>query len=286
MRSPRLRLTLITAVTLIAFVTVCWGVPWVIRARQAGARESCRSHLRNFAMEVLAYPSVHGSFPPGTIAGGSLPPEQRISWVWPVVEGSEWTPKMSFLFEPDRPWDAPENRLPKIACFTPGEPDEIVNSPAPPVLPSVETCPANHCKVGPGMPGPLHYVGIAGVGSDASTLPKGHLRAGIFGYDRQTRTVDITDGLSTTMMLAETTLANGPWTAGGPATVRGLDQGRLPYLGPGRQFGGAHPGGAMVAFADGSVRFLPETIAPKVFVGSSRVDLQACKLEYSIVSPK
>lgn len=31
------------------------------------------------------------------------------------------------------------------------------------------------------------------------------------------------------------------------------------------QFGGAHPGGAMVAFADGSVRFLLETIASGVF---------------------
>jgi prepilin-type processing-associated H-X9-DG protein len=115
------------------------------------------------------------------------------------------------------------------------------------------------------MPGPMHYVGIAGVGADAPSLATGHPRDGIFGYDRQTRMVDIADGTSTTMMLAETTFANGPWTAGGPATVRGLDQGRQPYLGLGRQFGGAHPGGAMVAFADGSVRFLPETIAPTVF---------------------
>jgi prepilin-type processing-associated H-X9-DG protein len=49
-----------------------------------------------------------------------------------------------------------------------------------------------------------------------------------------------------------------PWNS--PVNLR-----RQPYLGRGRQFAGAHPGGAMVAFADGSVRFLPETIAPTVF---------------------
>ena len=77
--------------------------------------------------------------------------------------------------------------------------------------------------------------------------------------------------LSNTLLLAETGLANGPWTAGGPATVRGLDQGRQPYIGRGRQFGGLHRGGVMVAMADGSVRFLSESIDPKVFEALSTV---------------
>ncbi len=82
---------------------------------------------------------------------------------------------------------------------------------------------------------------------------------------------DITDGAGTTMLLAETTTANGPWTAGGPSTVRGLDPGRPPYIGNRGQFGGAHPGGAMVAFADGSVRFLRDSIDPKVFEAISTI---------------
>jgi prepilin-type processing-associated H-X9-DG protein len=121
------------------------------------------------------------------------------------------------------------------------------------------------------MPEPMTYVGIAGLGTDAPSLPIGHRRAGIFGYDRQTRMVDISDGASTTMMLAETRVTNGPWTAGGPATVRGLDPRRQPYLGRGQQFGGSHPGGAMVAFADGSVRFLHETIDARVFEALSTI---------------
>jgi prepilin-type processing-associated H-X9-DG protein len=76
---------------------------------------------------------------------------------------------------------------------------------------------------------------------------------------------DIKDGTGATLAVIETASANGPWTAGGPPTVRGLDPGRQPYLGRGRQFGGTHPGGAMALFADGSVRFLRESIDPKTF---------------------
>jgi prepilin-type processing-associated H-X9-DG protein len=142
--------------------------------------------------------------------------------------------------------------------------EETVSSTAPAELLPGLSCPANRSRLVAGLPDPIHYVGIAGVGPDAPTLPIGHPRAGAFGYDRQVRLADLKDGGATTLLLVETTFQNGPWTAGGPATVRGLDPARQPYFG-GHQFGGAHPGGTMVAFADGSVRFLPETMAPKVF---------------------
>ena len=47
--------------------------------------------------------------------------------------------------------------------------------------------------------------------------------------------------------------------------MRELDPSRLPFIGPGRQFGGLHRKGVNVAFADGSVRFVQLTIALKVF---------------------
>jgi prepilin-type processing-associated H-X9-DG protein len=67
------------------------------------------------------------------------------------------------------------------------------------------------------------------------------------------------------MTIIETTRDLGPWAAGGPSTVRGLDPQIQPYIGSGGQFGGSHTDGAYASFADGSVRFMKWNIAPEVF---------------------
>jgi len=112
---------------------------------------------------------------------------------------------------------------------------------------------------------PATYVGIAGVGIEAAWLKRDDPRAGFFGYDRVTRLEDIQDGLSSTMTVVETSDLQAPWTSGGPATVRGLDPSRQPYIGRRGQFGGLHRNGGNVLFADGSVRLIRETINPRVF---------------------
>jgi len=53
--------------------------------------------------------------------------------------------------------------------------------------------------------------------------------------------------------------------------VRGLDPANQPYLGKGRQFGGSHPGGAMVLFVDGSVHFIRDSIDPRAFEALSTI---------------
>jgi prepilin-type processing-associated H-X9-DG protein len=133
-------------------------------------------------------------------------------------------------------------------------------------------CPNNPGRSTPDRPGLTHYVGISGLGPEAASLPLGypragltHVRAGVFGHDRKLTCKEIADGTATTLLLAETAVDNGPWTAGGRPTVRGLDPSGLPFLGEGGQFGGTHRGGAMVAFADGSVRFLRSSVAPSTF---------------------
>ena len=66
-------------------------------------------------------------------------------------------------------------------------------------------------------------------------------------------------------MVTETAAHNGPWVAGGPASVRGLEQGGTPYMGRNGQFGTTHRRGIMCLFADGSVRFLRSSISPEAF---------------------
>jgi prepilin-type processing-associated H-X9-DG protein len=127
--------------------------------------------------------------------------------------------------------------------------------------------------VGPNSLEHTNYIGIAGLGLDAPSLPKSDPRAGVFGYERQTTLADIKDGVSQTLLLAETDRPIASWLSGGPATVRGLDPAIKPYLGSGRQFGGPHPGigGANVAMADGSVRWIRASIDPKVLEACSTI---------------
>jgi prepilin-type processing-associated H-X9-DG protein len=80
-----------------------------------------------------------------------------------------------------------------------------------------------------------------------------------------TKFEDILDGMSTTMAVIETTRNHGPWTAGGPTSVRGMNPATRPYIGRDCPFGGYHPGGANAAFADGSVRWVAATINAEVF---------------------
>jgi hypothetical protein len=135
-------------------------------------------------------------------------------------------------------------------------------------------CPANASRTQPPLPGPTHYVGIAGLGEDAAELPLSHPRAGFFGYDRKLKLDDLRAGGANTLAIAEVT-EGGPWTAGGPATVRGVSD-DTPCLGEGGQFAGMHNGGSFpwskqvltnVLFADASVRPLSATISPTVFRG-------------------
>jgi prepilin-type processing-associated H-X9-DG protein len=118
------------------------------------------------------------------------------------------------------------------------------------------------------IPAVTHYIGMAGVGEDVATLPLEDRRAGMFGYDRKVGLSDIKDGTSTTMMIVETTKNLGPWAAGGPSTVRGLDRAQQPYVEMDGQFGLKHrtflcrtPVVCNIAFADGHVRGVDASIS-------------------------
>jgi hypothetical protein len=125
------------------------------------------------------------------------------------------------------------------------------------------------CTVCPTDPNSAIFVGIAGLGVDAPKLPQGDPRAGVFGDNRVVTLADIADGLSQTMMVADSTLKSGPWFAGGRNTVRGLDPTLQPYIGPGRQFGGIHGQGSLVLMADGSVKYVKDSVAPIVLEAMS-----------------
>ncbi len=225
----------------------------------------CANNLKQIALALNDYATRESSrpdtldrtpaLPAGTVPHADLPPERRLSW---VVEVLPFVEQDSLFRQIDRhaSWDDVANaaavRTPLKGFLCPGAAFDA----------DYQTS----------------YLGVAGLGADAPSLPAGDRRAGVFGYDRRTALADVRDGTSNTLLLLESARAIGPWAQGGPATVRGLDPSDQPYLGPGRPFGGMHFSentlfsrgqsiGCNAAMVDGSVHFLRETIAPRVLEG-------------------
>ena len=140
------------------------------------------------------------------------------------------------------PWDAEENRgAAEYASY-------------------IFLCPS-HPNVSESL---SHYVGIAGLGDDAPFLTLEDRRVGAFGYKRKISHSDISDGLASTVCVAETANGNGPWVAAGPSTARPLDTSGSPYLGPNGQFNSHHVT-MNLAFFDGSVRSFRATLDRRIF---------------------
>jgi hypothetical protein len=217
----------------------------VAKVREAAARIACRNNLRQLGIAVDNYASTNNCFPEGAMPNPALRAEERLSWlvsIWPYVEAGNIYAKM----DKQKGWEADENRFAALLAL------RLLHCPG-----YVEGTPASTLF-------PTTYVGCAGVGAAAATLPSGDARAGFFGYDRKLTLADVRGRTSTLLMVLETARVEGSWTAAGPATVRGLEPERPPYVGSGAQLGGIHRGGAYTLLADVSVRFVPWRIQPEV----------------------
>jgi prepilin-type processing-associated H-X9-DG protein len=217
----------------VAVVTAGLLLNAVVNVREAAARMSCTNNLKQLGFSLRNYDDAQGRFPPAGLPNPALSPEQRLSWLVALVPYAEANDLLTRMKEKEG-WDSERNRFAALIKMP------YLRCPAFPESPPTSTLE------------PSHYVGLAGLGSDAAVLPPGDARAGFFGYDRTVRSGDLGARDSSILVAIETVQVSGSWTAAGPPTVRGLDPDALPY----RQFGGTHAGGANALFADRSVRFL------------------------------
>jgi prepilin-type processing-associated H-X9-DG protein len=240
---------------------IAYHVRMAYLAPEAARRARCASNLQQIGIAIGAYsrkpeglvPSYgFGVYPPGTIPNPKIAPRGRLGWASLIYlfndEGCSGCPSVYT----ELAWDDP------MQGGAPSRDTEM-------------HCPSSARRTAAKPLGSAAYIGIAGRGVDAPALPKDHPRAGIFGDDRTVAPTDVTDGLARTMMVVESRQPAGPWFAGGRHTVRGLDPARKPYIGTGRQFGGNHGEGAMVLLADGSVRFVSDSIDPHFFEALSTI---------------
>jgi Protein of unknown function (DUF1559) len=194
-------------------------------SRQAAIRSQCVNNEKQIGLAIHNYIAVHGSFPPAfTIDKAGKP---LLSWrvlILPYIEQDALFKE----FHLDEPWDSDHNK-------------RLIARMPPPYR-----CPGQSDDV-------------ARQGKTRYLTPRG--KATVFPGTEIIKLQDVTDGTSNTIMLVEAGDANAvswtkpdDWQVDPEANTAGVF--------------GSHTGtrgkGTDVGFADGSVRFLYETIAPKV----------------------
>jgi prepilin-type N-terminal cleavage/methylation domain-containing protein/prepilin-type processing-associated H-X9-DG protein len=286
--------TLIELLVVIAIIAVLIGLllPAVQSAREAARRAQCAGHFKQLALAAHNYHATHNVFPPGyiTLTATARPnsPETGPGWGWGtmLLENLEQRPlynSVNFVL----PITVPASLTVRTALL------------------AVFLCPSSAGAEGPvrlfderNQPlvsdlTPGQYVASAGQW-EVEEFPAEN--NGMFFRNSRVGVRDVTDGTSQTLLMGERSrnIADATWVGVIPLAevctnprwmVRECETANVMVLGhtgpsPGGQswvdvpnypaagaddFWSLHPGGCNFAFADGSVRFLRQTINPRVF---------------------
>jgi prepilin-type processing-associated H-X9-DG protein/prepilin-type N-terminal cleavage/methylation domain-containing protein len=300
--APRRGYTLTELLVVIGIMALLIGLllPAVQKVREAAARISCTSNLKNLGLAAHNYHDANLSFPPGAV--GPLGP------AFPLLAGRKHHALGIYLLAYLEQQGLADQYKWDVSWFdTPNQP--VVNSPL--KLWRCPSAPANRVADGSlptVMPPPAEKftgtaacgdyagmgtieLGLAGTGlidrPGGSVDERGHFE-GAFTINATRCFADFLDGTSTTIFMAECagrpqlwwgrTQVSNTWLTGGPWASRNLLWGRgsasdgtTPF-GPcainctnNREVYSFHTGGANVLFADGSVRFLTAQINIRVF---------------------
>jgi prepilin-type N-terminal cleavage/methylation domain-containing protein/prepilin-type processing-associated H-X9-DG protein len=268
-RSARNGFTLIEFLVIIAIIAIliAFLLSPVRRVREAAARTQCSNNLKQLMMALHNFESMDRPAPypstgspdsaperlfPAGCSGPGTTPEERLSWMVVLLPYLEQGPLYKqFDLEKGYAGNLPAAQS-TIRTF---------------LCPTKDVPPNNSLTC---------YVAMSGIGQ-AAGKPAGAVGNGFMGYDRTTSLAMIKDGSSNTIALMETRFGLGPWARGGPSTLRGFDP-DVSLNGDQPPFGG-HPGGMNAAMADGSVRFISNSIDPAklaaaiTIAGGERLDL-------------
>lgn len=243
--ASRLGFTLIELLVVIAIigVLVALALPALSSARESARRSLCLSNLRQIGLAMHAYHDQWHFFPPGCVEYRirSKPQNRQFAWslyLLPNLEQGNLYHSTNLF----APFDAPHNSSATSTVLT------------------TFVCPsANHPTIRSEGRGRCDYGGMNG---ERITSPNNPPK-GVMLHDKCVRIAMITDGTSRTIMIAEDSLnPDGQWANG----LNVFDQGYPINKGPKfeNDMRSTHVGGAQCALADGSARFLRETIDTKI----------------------
>jgi prepilin-type N-terminal cleavage/methylation domain-containing protein/prepilin-type processing-associated H-X9-DG protein len=277
--NPRRRgFTLIELLVVIAIIAVLIAllVPAVQKVREAADRTQCSNNLKQLSLAMHNYENVYQAFPPGRTK--ESPRHSWSAFMLPFIEQDN----VFKLYKINLDWDNPANYeavQTQLAVFN-----------CPSTLPGERTDDTVTAKPACGdystISGVKPWVAINCFGSALHGNDSDPRLLGALVIDQRTRILDIIDGTSNTIMIAEDAGRPNLYISGnalGDPAIAGWKEGgwadpNAPFQIDGSNPDGSiigpcplncsnnsevysfHPGGANVSFADGSVRFLLNTI--------------------------
>jgi prepilin-type N-terminal cleavage/methylation domain-containing protein/prepilin-type processing-associated H-X9-DG protein len=266
--------TLIELLVVIAIIAILIGLllPAVQKVREAALRAKCQNNLKQLGLAAHNYHGSFRVFPPGYVPGPPAKNDGVFIQLLPYVE---------------------QDNVYKLWKFTPaGQQNWGSTAQAGTTAPSANVVPTYMCPIGGGAVditenwsgynfGITCYLANSGTRSYAVEA-----KDGIFFGNSKVRIGDVADGTSNTLLFGERNYKQPPvngctqdtwdWGAWGAATGVIYDMGdthgssRVPIntvcsatIGENDRlnaFGSLHAGGANFSFADGSVRFLADSL--------------------------
>ncbi|MCE9566095.1 MAG: DUF1559 domain-containing protein [Planctomycetes bacterium] len=275
-RRKRNGFTLVELLVVIAIIAILIGLllPAVQKVRAAAARTVCLNNLKQLALAAQSHATSKGGLPAGHTDGGVGP----IPWFLPYLEQEPLYQKLNLNIPSGQIWynvgsnsTVAQTRIKSLEC--PAVPDYVPSvgtiylvaygvpgvDYSPFILPTDPT--GDHIRQNATIWGRTNYLGVSGAFT-AAYAPRYH---GVFYYNRPMKLVDISDGLSNTLMFGESVggnfgAPNNPvviwsWMCSSLYTEFGLASGLNDPL-AGALFGSGHTNAVNFAFCDGSVHAL------------------------------
>ena len=294
-RQSHTGLTLLELLVVVAIIGLLAAMllPAIQTAREAARRTTCNSHLKNLGLALHNYHDAHGVFPFGF-------DQRETLWsavILPQIDQSVIYNTLIFQESGPGNWDADSANEAAACTLIP-----VFRCPSMPVPEHVDDNPSGSLMQGRVPISCRACSGSNGWSDTADTIPSdappGSLSLdsvrlnGVFFGDSRIRISDIVDGVSSTILLAESYTdpsfvkdgqamdywqlgapQTGTWVAGGTGGTEFSEgigsagpriNSRLDQSVPGAvmevSFGSYHTTGAAFCFCDGSVRFLAGNI--------------------------